>query len=196
MRLRYCVALLAACLMAQTQTLSVSKLMDWLRSPATAKESDSALAAFLSKVKLTDRLDDRTIESLRGQVLFGAKTMDALHKLRDQSKSLPEPAAGGASGASGGIVAPPTPTAEEQAAFIDDARRYALEYSQKLPDFICIEHEQRLATPNRPGRGGGVIAPRMSTGRPRTPSPRRSPTSSRRKWRRCCSTTTPTPPRT
>jgi hypothetical protein len=152
MQLRILLALLAACLMAQTQTMTVARLMDWLRNPATAKESDTELAGFLAKVKLADRLDDRAIESLRGQgVVLGSKTMDALHRLRDQSRNLPEAAA---STVSTGLKAPPIPSAEEQAAILGEVRQYALEYSQKLPDFICYEREQRWAAPARPGRGG------------------------------------------
>ena len=143
--------------MAQTQTMTVARLLEWLRTPATAKESDAALANFLSKVKLADRLDDRAIESLRGQgVVFGPKTMDALHRLRDQSKNLAEAPA---SAASAGLKAPPVPTAAEQAAILDEVRQYALEYSQKLPDFICYVREQRWAAPARAGRGGDPSSP-------------------------------------
>jgi len=88
MRLRFLLALLAAGLTAQAQTMTVARLVEWLRNPATANESDAALARFLSRVKLGDRLEDSAIESLRGKVLLGPKTMDALRKLRDQSKAL------------------------------------------------------------------------------------------------------------
>ncbi|HMD70364.1 MAG TPA: hypothetical protein VKF41_03430 [Bryobacteraceae bacterium] len=153
--MHFLVAMLAAGLIAQTQTMTVANLMDWLRNPATAQESDAALARFLYRVKLADRLDDGALEVLRTQVLLGPKTMDALRKLRDQSRSLPKPA-------------PPVPqaapklppNAEEQAAILDDVRRYALDYSQKLPDFVCLEMERRsLADPPRAGRGGTVSEP-------------------------------------
>ena len=136
--------------MAQTQTMTVARLMEWLRNPATAKESDTELAAFLAKVKLADRLDDRDIESLRGQgAVFGAKTMDALHRLRDQSRNLAEAAP---AAASKGLKVPPVPSATEQAAILDEVRQYALEYSQKLPDFMCYVREQRWAAPPGSGR--------------------------------------------
>jgi hypothetical protein len=150
MRLRFLLALLAAGLMAQTQTMTVARLMEWLRNPATASESDAALARFLSRVKLADRLEDGAIESLRSQAPFGPKTMDALRRLRDQSRALPK-------------AAPPPPdpapklppSAEEQAAILDQVRQYALDYSRKLPNFICLEMERRfVANPPRAGRGG------------------------------------------
>jgi hypothetical protein len=155
MRLRFLLALLAAGLTAQAQTMTVARLVEWLRNPATANESDAALARFLSRVKLGDRLEDSAIESLRGKVLLGPKTMDALRKLRDQSKALALTAP---------TAADPTPkappSAEEQAAILDDVRRYALDYSRKLPDFVCLEMERRfVANPARAGRGGAVSEP-------------------------------------
>ena len=147
MRVRFLLALLAAGLMAQTQTMSVARLLEWLHNPATAKEGDAAVAGFLAKVKLTDRLDDRAIESLRGQTPIGARTMDALRKLRDQSKGLGE----AAPAADATLEMPPTPTAEEQAAILDEVRQYALDYSQKLPNFICLELERRYQAPPRAG---------------------------------------------
>src|SRR5579883_936856 len=149
MRLRRLAVLILAVplLLAQMQSMSVGRLMEWLRNPATAQENDSALAAFLSKVRLTERLDDKTIESLRGVVLFGPKTLDALHKLRDQSKSLPQPSAASVQPA----PLPPMPTAAEQSAIIDEARSHAMEYSEKLPNFFCYEREQRWAAPRAAG---------------------------------------------
>lgn len=148
MRVGFLLAFVATFLTAQSQTMSVAKLMEWLSNPATTKqESDSALAGFVSKVKLSDRLDDRTIEGLRGQgVVLGPKTMDALRKLRDQSKNLGDAAPGAAFT---GMKAPAVPTNEEQAAILNEVRQYALEYSQKLPDFVCFEREQRYAAPAR-----------------------------------------------
>jgi len=147
MRWRFLVGLsvCVCCLVAQVQTMSVGRLMEWLRNPATAQEKDADLAAFLSKVRLTERLDDKTIDSLRGVVLFGTKTMDALHKLRDQSKNLPEPNAS----AIAPTALPPIPTAEEQGAILEEARRYALDYTDKLPNFFCYEREHRWAAPAR-----------------------------------------------
>lgn len=156
MRWRILLALLAAGLMAQTQTMTVARLMEWLRNPATSQESDAALARFLSSVKLADRLDDRTIESLHTQVVLGPKTMDALRKLRDQSKALSEapPAAPDAA-----PKIPPAPGPEEQAGILDEVRQYALDYSQKLPNFICLELERRFQAPPGTGRKAATGEP-------------------------------------
>jgi hypothetical protein len=42
-------------------------------------------------------------------------------------------------------VAPPPPSSEKQAALIDDVRQYALNYTHRLPDFICLEQNRRYA---------------------------------------------------
>jgi hypothetical protein len=157
MRFRFLPALLAAGLMAQaqsqTQTMTVARLTEWLRNPATIQEGDAALARFLSHVKLADRLDGQAIENLRSQVPLGPKTMDALRKLRDQSKALPKAAPAPADPAPR-----PAPSAEEQAAILDEVRQYALDYSRKLPNFVCLEMERRfLAQP--PDERGPVSEP-------------------------------------
>jgi hypothetical protein len=137
---------LAVCLTAagQGQTLTVDKLSAFLKNATTDsqhKYSDTELAAFLARVKLSERLDDRTLEGLQSQLSLGAKTIAALHKLRDQSQSLPAAAPPAAPEALRPI---PVPSAQEQAAILEDVRKYALSYSENLPDFICTEVERRF----------------------------------------------------
>jgi len=52
---------------------------------------------------------------------------------------------------------PPTP--EEQAAILDQVRQYALDYSRKLPDFVCLELESRYQAPTRAARSGPAAEP-------------------------------------
>lgn len=40
-------------------------------------------------------------------------------------------------------VAPPPPSSKEQATLIDAVRQYALNYTHRLPDFICLEQNRR-----------------------------------------------------
>ncbi|HWC95642.1 MAG TPA: hypothetical protein VG456_02800 [Candidatus Sulfopaludibacter sp.] len=147
MRYRVSALLLAICMTAAAQTMSVEKLSSFLKN-ATAdsqhKSSDTELAAFLSKVKLTDRLDDRAIESLQSDLRLGAKTTAALRKLRDLSQGLAAPAPTSPVEALRPI---PVPSAEEQGKVLQDVRAYALSYSQNLPDFICTEREKRFGAP-------------------------------------------------
>ncbi len=117
------------------------------------KMTDRELASFLGKQKLTERLDDRAVEQLQG-LGIGPKTLEALQRLRDQSKTLPaakpmEPP--------GPPPQAPPPDSIEQKAIIDSAREYALSYSQRLPDFICTQVTRRYAAP-APGARAGVGA--------------------------------------
>src|ERR1035438_8408645 len=148
---------LCLCLAAATPTpMTVEKLVAFLRNAAHStdyKYSDFDIAGFLANVKMTERLDDRTIEELQSEIKLGARTLARLKLLRDQSQALTE---------SKPIVAPlppkpiPPPTAEEQGVILDEVREYALNYSRNLPDFICTQVVTRFAAA-RPGtRYGGA----------------------------------------
>src|SRR3954451_18256927 len=156
MRSRLLAAVFAVCSVAMGQSLSVDKLVAFLQSSQKlikeGKMTDRELAADLAKVKLTERLDDRTIEELQGSTALGPKTIEALHALRDHSQTLastrltvmePKPAP------------IPPPSSEEQGKIIDDAREYALSYSKTLPDFICTQVTRRYAAPAPGTRYGG-----------------------------------------
>ncbi|HWB82979.1 MAG TPA: hypothetical protein VG675_02480 [Bryobacteraceae bacterium] len=150
MRYRLLAALFAGCLAATAQTLSVNQLISFIKSSIELKQSDKEVAGFLSKVKLSDRLDDRTIEELQG-LGIGPRTLHALDDLRDESKALsaaritPEKK----------VVPIPPPSSEEQAAIIDEVREYALNYSRNLPDFICTQVTRRYAAAEPGTKYGG-----------------------------------------
>jgi hypothetical protein len=125
---------------AQTQTLNLDELLKFLSSSVELKLTDTDIAKFLSKTKLTERLDDITIEKLQASGI-GAKTLNALKVLRDQSETLAKarPVA-----AAPKWQPPPTPNSEEQAAIIDEVREYALNYSKSLPNFLSTQVVRRF----------------------------------------------------
>src|SRR3954468_12394846 len=92
MGFRLLAAVFAFSLAAMGQSLSVDKLVAFLQSSQKlikeGKMTDRELASYLTKVKLTERLDDRTIEELQGTVALGPKTREALHSLRDPSQAF------------------------------------------------------------------------------------------------------------
>jgi hypothetical protein len=92
MRFRLLAAVFAVCLAAMGQSLTIEKLLSFLQSSERmikeGKMTDRELASYLSKVRLTERLDDRTIEDLEGSTKIGPKTLEALHALRDRSQAL------------------------------------------------------------------------------------------------------------
>ena len=141
MRIRQLGAVLVFCLAAtaQVQTLTLDQLMQFLTSSVEKKMLDGEVAKFLVKTKLSERLDDVTIEKLQASGI-GTKTLNALRVLRDQSESL---------ATAKPVVAapkpqlPPAPNAEEQAAIIEEVREYALNYSKSLPNFLSTQVVRR-----------------------------------------------------
>ncbi|MCW5981233.1 MAG: hypothetical protein KIT09_24330 [Bryobacteraceae bacterium] len=145
MKLRAGVLLLLACSLAwPQQKVSVKDLVRFITSSIELKHSDREVANYLRNFALTERLDDRTIESLHG-LGAGPRTLEALWKLRDASANLPaaepykEPP-----------KAPtiPAPSPEEQKRIIEDVRSYALNYTKSLPDFICTQVTRRYVDPS------------------------------------------------
>jgi hypothetical protein len=125
--------------------------MSFIQSSVQIKQSDRDVAAFLSKAKMTEKLDDRTIEEMQS-LGVGPKTVAALRALGQQSQGLT--AAAPLTPEAKPVPKPP-PSSEEQAAIIESVRNYALNYSQTLPDYICTQVTRRYAAPV-PGslRGG------------------------------------------
>src|SRR5262249_12602345 len=148
MRIRILAAALLACLCAVAQsTLTIDQLLSFIKSSIQLKQSDKQVAQFLSRVKLLQKLDDRTIEEMQGQGA-GPKTLDALRLLRDQSQSLP---GAGARTPEAKPVPIPPPSSEEQARILDEVRHYVLNYSKSLPDYICTQVVRRYAAPRNSG---------------------------------------------
>jgi hypothetical protein len=151
---RLAAAMFAVCLVASGQTLTVEKLVTFIKNQQQfvneKKSSDQETARYLAKVKLTEKLDDRVIEDLQA-LGIGKETFKALEKLKEQSQGL-----------TAAVLKPvlpdepiPVPTSLEQGAVLDEVRDYVVNYDNSLPDFICIEVEGRQAAA-RPGtRYGG-----------------------------------------
>jgi hypothetical protein len=133
---RLAAAMLAVCFLAYAQSVwSLKQLRDFVKSSVQMKMTDLEISKYLKTVKLSERLDDNGIEEMQGHGGLGPKTIAALKTLRDSTASLreakPEPPP----------PAPPPPKppppAEEQGRIIDEARELALNYSNRLPDYIC-----------------------------------------------------------
>jgi hypothetical protein len=145
MRPRFQIVLLTACLGAAAQGGdSVHAVVAQVRSALQGKRSDSQTAKSLRKIKLSERLDDRTIETLESEGA-GPGTMAELLILRDLSRRLPPPARPA-------IAEPPAPTAAEQQRIWDAASENSRRYTDSLPDFICNEVVRRYTDPDGKGR--------------------------------------------
>jgi hypothetical protein len=139
-----CFLVLAAFAAAAAEmTMSVDQLVSFIKSSVQKKFPDKEIAEYLKHVKLSNKLDDRTVEDLQG-LGAGPKTTAALHDLRDSTENLAPPP-----------VAAPKPAPKpldppdsiEQAKIIDAAREYAMNYEKQLPDFMCAEIQRRYVDP-------------------------------------------------
>ena len=133
------IVLTAALLTAASEmNMTVAQLVMFIKSSVELKQPDSKVAEYLRHVKLTDKLDDRTIENLQS-LGAGSKTVAALRELGDASASLHT------------APPPPPPDSVEQEKIIDQARDYALNYTKQLPNFICVQVTRRDYDPTGTG---------------------------------------------
>ncbi len=127
------------------QALPVQKLVEFIQSSIQQHMQDKEVAGFLKSVRLTERLDPRVVEDLQGQGA-GPKTVAELNRLSEASASLsaapPPPPPPMVS--NGG----PPPSYEDQQKILDAVREYALNYSQSLPNFLCLEVTRRYIDRN------------------------------------------------
>jgi hypothetical protein len=138
-RLAWCpvaIGALLVCLSAPAQqSLKVDQLLSFVRSSIKLKQPDKEVAAYIAKLKLSEKLDERTVEELQGEGA-GPKTVAALNELATASESLPKPQPKAVKPPPPPIPPPPP---EEQQEIISATRDYAANYSTKLPNFICTQ---------------------------------------------------------
>jgi hypothetical protein len=129
----------AATLFAATMNLTVEQLKAFIQSSVQLKEPDIKVAQYLRGVKLTEKLDDATVEDLQGKGA-GPKTVAVLRTLVDASATLPQAAPPVAKPV---YVPPPPPDSIEQGKILDEAREYVQNYTKSLPNFICVQVTRR-----------------------------------------------------
>jgi hypothetical protein len=128
--------------LAETK-MTVDQLRGFIKSSAQQGFTDKKVAEYLKQVKLTNKLDDSTIEDMQG-LGAGPKTVEALKLLGTASKELPPPPPPAPK-----VVAKPIPPpdSKEQASVLKDVTEYALLYAKNLPNFICTQVTRRYADP-------------------------------------------------
>ena len=126
------------------QAISIDKLVEFLHSSIKMKMPDRQVAAYVGKMHLSEKLDDRVIEQLQGDGL-GPKTVTALRQISVSTSSLPV-----------AVLTPPPapppppepPSYDEQNDILNEVREYALNYTKNLPDFLCLQVTRRYYDPN------------------------------------------------
>ena len=144
MRFGCLIALVAICWTAAGESAgAVSDLVAQVRTALARDRNDRQLAKDLRKIKLSERLDDRTIEILQSEGA-GPETVAQLNALRDRSAGLPAPARAA-------IPEPAPPSPAEQAAIWNAAHENSQAYTENLPNFICSEVVRRYTDPDEKG---------------------------------------------
>jgi hypothetical protein len=161
MGLRRITALFVICLSAWAQAgYTVEQIKSFIRSAIQLKNPDKEVAQTLRTMKMAERLDLDTVETLQGEGA-GPRTVAALKELATESASLgqakppaPKPV----------YVPPPPPSSEAQAALLAEVKEYGINYTKTLPDFICLEQTRRYVdtTGKDSWRPTDIISARLS----------------------------------
>src|SRR5216683_793265 len=132
--------LLAVAVAAAAQrSMTVNELVSFIESSIQLKHDDRQLAASVKKVKLSNRLDARTVETLQGMGA-GPSTVAALRLLVTESSGLAAPPPPAPKLV---VVGPPAPDSIEQKKILAQITESALNYTKSLPNFICMQVTRR-----------------------------------------------------
>ena len=133
--------LLMLSLSAQAQNkLTVEQLISFVKSSVQLHHDDRQIATFIKKnVKLSNRLDARTVEELQGAGA-GPQTVAALKGLITESASLEPPAPPAPKLV---VEGPPPPNSIEQKRILAEITDRARNYIAGLPNFICLQVTRR-----------------------------------------------------
>lgn len=160
---RFLVPLLFVAAIAWAQrSMTVADLVAFVKSQIQMHGDDRATADFLAhKIRLTEKLDDRTVEDLQGQGA-GFKTVQALRKLSEESANLPAPPPPPAAAPAPPPI--PPPDSIEQAEALHAIKEYALNYTNNLPNYVCVQTTRRHIEPTVRGYlpYGDVIQEQLS----------------------------------
>jgi len=138
-------ALLSMSALAFAQSrLSVRQLQQFIKSSIDLRHDDRKVAAYLRKVVLREQLDRATVEDLQGQGA-GPKTVEALEALAVASARLPPAPPDVPKPATPAI---PPPSAADEEKVLKEAREYALNYANQLPNFLCTQVTRRYIDPS------------------------------------------------
>ncbi len=142
----FCLSVLLASLASAQVKLTAAQLSSFVKSSIQLRHDDGKVAAYLKKVQLTEKLDDKVVEDLIGEGA-GARTINALRELRDATKNLTEAAPAAAPKPIVGTTIAP-PSQQEQDEVLKKVTEYAMAYDQRLPDFICAQVTRRYYDPS------------------------------------------------
>ena len=124
--------------------MSVPDLVTFIKSSIQLRNDDRAVADTVRRIKLTNRLDAGTVEDLQG-LGAGPRTLAALRELIASSASLPA-AAPAPPPPPQAVIPPPSPA--ELKKILAEITEKALDYTKRLPNFICAQVTTRSFDPS------------------------------------------------
>jgi hypothetical protein len=140
-----CLGLLAVVALSAQTGLRFDQLRDLLRSSIAQGLNDRDVAKYLKDQQVSFQLTPVMVEEFQG-LGVGPRTLAELRRLSEASASLPAPDA--AVVREERPAGPPPPSEDEQGRIIEEARRNALEYTDRLPDFLCLQITRRYIDPS------------------------------------------------
>jgi hypothetical protein len=123
--------------------MTVAQLVSFIKSSVQLHTPDRQVADYIHKLKLSDRLDDQTVENLQG-LGAGPRTVAALKELTDATAKLA--AAPPAAPVSSPAVIP-APSSGELKRILAELTEYARNYTKTLPNFICTQVTRKHVDP-------------------------------------------------
>jgi len=125
-------------------TLSFAQLQELLQSSVKQGLSDKEVSNYLKRQKLEFALSDRIIEEFMGWGI-GPRTINVLRSMKPLTAGMAAPEI---EKPPPKYKQPPPPSEDEQARIIAEARRTALDYTDGLPDFVCLQLTRRYLDPS------------------------------------------------
>jgi len=117
------------------QTLTVARLIEFVKSSVQQKNADKDVAKFLGSIKLSEKLTPQVVEELQSDGA-GPKTVAALVQMVNETESL-KPAPAKIAMTVPTPTGPPAPSEAERTKALEEVTSFARDYVKTLPDFIC-----------------------------------------------------------
>jgi len=130
--------------LAQT-SITVAQLKQFVHSSVEKKFPDKQVVRYLKMYKLTERLADRDLMMMIAENP-GPETAEQLKEMQEAAKSLPVPEDMVKSATPPPAPMPPPPVADQER-ILSEAREIALDYTKRLPDFLCLQYTRRYVDP-------------------------------------------------
>ena len=131
--------------------VTVEQLKQFIHSSSARKDADQTVVNQLKTMTVAERISGQALRELLSESP-GALTSEALKQLQTAAQNLPLPAAerrqperkqAEQQQAEPQPSPPSKPLSAEQEKIVAEAREIALDYTRRLPDFICLQFTRR-----------------------------------------------------